>query len=158
MISFRSKPHNERSNLLAFTLVEVMIVVVIIGLLATMAVQTFKAVRKSSQASIISNDFRQYRDAFNRFALENGHWPAEASPGVLPPEMEDSVRGFENDSSIGGKWQWLNNTTYPAALKLAEPGAPDEILAKVDSNLDNGNLTSGSFIKDGNDYVLILEE
>ena len=55
-----------------FTLVEIMIVVVIIGLLAAMAIPAFQKVRTSSQDKAILNNARQLAAAADQYFLENG--------------------------------------------------------------------------------------
>jgi type IV pilus assembly protein PilA len=54
-----------------FTLVEIMIVVVIIGLLAAMAIPAFQKVRESSRGSAMDNDARQLASAAQQYMLEN---------------------------------------------------------------------------------------
>jgi len=53
-----------------FTLVEIMIVVVIIGLLAAMAIPAFRKIRESSRSSAMDNDARQLAAA-QPYMLEN---------------------------------------------------------------------------------------
>ena len=53
-----------------FTLVEIMIVVVIIGLLAAMAIPAFQKVRQESRESAIENDARQLASAAQQYMLE----------------------------------------------------------------------------------------
>ena len=55
-----------------FTLVEIMIVVVIIGLLAAMAVPAFQKVRENSQNKSVVNNMRQIVSAADQYFLENG--------------------------------------------------------------------------------------
>jgi len=62
---------NTRSNK-GFTLVEIMIVVVIIGLLAAMAIPAFQKVRQSSQDKAVLNNARQLSAASDQYFLENG--------------------------------------------------------------------------------------
>jgi len=55
-----------------FTLVEIMIVVVIIGLLAAMAVPAFQKVRATSQEKAIVNNLRQLASAADQYFIEHG--------------------------------------------------------------------------------------
>jgi type IV pilus assembly protein PilA len=55
-----------------FTLVEIMIVVVIIGLLAAMAIPAFQKVRQNSQDKTIINNLRQLNAAAQQYFLEHG--------------------------------------------------------------------------------------
>jgi type II secretory pathway pseudopilin PulG len=56
----------------AFTLVEIMIIVALIGLLAVLAIPSFIKARKQSQANRVVNDARIIDAAINAWALETG--------------------------------------------------------------------------------------
>jgi len=60
------------SNTKGFTLVEIMIVVVIIGLLAAMAIPAFQKVRTNSQDKAVLNNARQLSAGADQYYLENG--------------------------------------------------------------------------------------
>jgi type IV pilus assembly protein PilA len=64
-------PMKIRTSNKGFTLVEIMIVVVIIGLLAAMAIPAFQKVRRSSIKSTMANDGRQLSSAAQQYFLEN---------------------------------------------------------------------------------------
>jgi type IV pilus assembly protein PilA len=58
-------------NKKGFTLVEIMIVVVIIGLLTALAIPAFQKVRNRSITSTVENDARQLGHAAQQYFLEN---------------------------------------------------------------------------------------
>ena len=62
-----------------FTLVEIMIVVVIIGLLAAMAIPAFNKVRETSQDKTITNNLRQLASAADQYFMEEGASQAASS-------------------------------------------------------------------------------
>ena len=63
---------NMNQSTKGFTLVEIMIVVVIIGLLAAMAIPAFQKVRIASQDKAVLNNARQIAAAADQYYLENG--------------------------------------------------------------------------------------
>ena len=62
-----------------FTLVEIMIVVVIIGMLAAMAIPGFQKVRMASQDKAVLNNARQLAAAADQYYLEAGITTANQS-------------------------------------------------------------------------------
>jgi len=129
----------------AFTLVEIMVVVVIIGLLAAIALPAFQRVRRQSLATRYANDFRQIAEAFLRFSLENGTWPAGTTlEGEKPSDMPDGylpARYFET-TPMGGGYTWSGSS---GRIRLRSTQATDEVMQKVDAILDDGDLSTGKF-------------
>lgn len=82
------------SNKAGFTLVEIMIVVAIIGLLATIAIPNFVRARNTSQTNACINNLRQIDGAKQQWALENKQVSA-ASPsmGVIQPYLGRGTGG-----------------------------------------------------------------
>lgn len=111
--------HRTRS---AFTLVEIMIVVAIIGLLAALAVPGFVKARKQSQGRRTVNDARQMDAAIDQWALEKGKGDnnaivtAEAATYLKMPWPANDVLG--NTYAIGtvGSSQVQINASTKTAL------------------------------------------
>ncbi len=138
-----------------FTLVEIMIAVVIIGLLAAMAVPAFNRVRQRSLANRMANDLRQYADAYQRYALENGTWPPVGGVGAAPAGMEDYLpAAYGTSTPFGGGYTWSGAS---ARLRLADSTATDAVMVQVDAVIDDGDLGTGDFQKNsGGSYELQL--
>lgn len=129
----------------AFTLVEIMIVVVIIGVLAALAIPAMQRVQERSQASRLANDFRQFEAAFQRYALENGQWPPPAAAGVIPAGMTGYLPdAFTNSPPLGGNFQWSGPSHN---IVLRNSTATDALMQRIDAILDDGDLTTGDFVK-----------
>ena len=140
-----------------------MVVVVIIGLLASLAVPAFQRVIHASENSRIVNDFRIFSQAFETYASENGTWPANAGAGVIPVGMSNNFRNvtWVSNTVIGGRWNWDNSTASGgiAGISIQNWTATDAQLAEIDAKLDDGDLTTGRLRKTTpTKFTLILEE
>ena len=78
-----------------FTLVEIMIVVVIIGLLAAMAIPAFKQVRENAINKAMTNDARQLASGAAQYMLENTVTSvtfAIGTDGAITGDLSDYVK------------------------------------------------------------------
>ncbi len=134
-----------------FTLVEIMVVVVIIGLLAALAIPAFQRNQRASQNARAVNDFRIFAQAFEVYNTQYGAWPPNAGPGVVPVGMSGEFKAdawTSNPNSIGGRWNWdYNNAAFTAGVSISGFTVTDEQLVEIDAKLDNGDLTTGLFRK-----------
>src|SRR3954468_6599016 len=91
----------------AFTLVEIMVVVVIIGLLAAAALPAYRLITLRSRAASVVNDLRTFSTVFITYSLQNGGYPADGDPQVVPPEVAGQLPGnFIQRTPIGGVYKW----------------------------------------------------
>ena len=140
-----------------------MVVVTIISLLFLMAVPTYQQIQRKARASVLANDFRVFAGVFQAYAHENGSWPPETPPGVVPDGLTD--QDLKTDvwtvrTPMGGKFDWEFEQVHPGGSSpggrwtaaIAITGTDDDpllvdadMLVLIDRDLDDGDLTTGSF-------------
>lgn len=154
------KPTAASERRAAFTLVEIMTVIVIIGLLAIMGMPAFQKARIAAQTTRLANDLRVFAGAFNFYTVENEAWPPDYAAGVVPTEMQGYLdpSKFTIRTVVGGRYDWnYQNGTYQAGIAITGSHMDEEQATEVDEILDDGNLSTGKFQMDGANYAYILE-
>ena len=90
ILAMKTSPRTSKG----FTLVEIMIVVVIIGLLAAMAVPAFNKVRTSSQDKTVTNNLRQIIQAAEQYYLDKGV-SSVTSADLVGSDATQYVKSFQ---------------------------------------------------------------
>lgn len=152
--------HSVQTSRSGFTLVEIMVVVVIIGLLAAMALPAFQRVKQSAVSKRYLNDARQVRDGAERYALENGSFPPNGIGG-----LHANLRGYIPDSifnatttPLGGVWDWdFQQDGFTASISVYMFTVSDAQLRDIDRTIDDGDLTTGLFRKMGSKAIFIIQ-
>jgi prepilin-type N-terminal cleavage/methylation domain-containing protein len=166
-----SFPHDLlRRRTRAFTLIEVMVVVVIIGVLAAAGIPTYRHIMMRSKVTALENELRQFSTVIQTYTTQNGHWPADGDPQVIPPELATAMPiQFTGASPFGGVYKW--NYDVPAdgiAVKAAlivqtaagNPISDDaEMFLMLDKQMDDGVLETGNVqVGSTNSLVYIIEK
>ncbi len=144
-----------------FTLVEIMIVVIIIGVLAALAIPALAKIRQKSQNARFVSDVRTFVQAFETYSMQNGAWPPNAGTGVVPTGM--SSADFNRSAwstpknSVGGRWNWDRNVNVTAGISTTNVTADDTQMTEIDRMIDDGDLTTGHFQKFSGRFTYILE-
>jgi prepilin-type N-terminal cleavage/methylation domain-containing protein len=108
-----------------FTLVEIMIVVAIIGLLATIAIPNFMRARTTAEKTACINNLRQIDNAKEQWAMESKATPS-ATPTIanIQPYMGRGTAGtaptcpMDSNNSFGTSYSINDLQTAPTCLIL----------------------------------------
>ena len=145
----------------AFTLIEIAVVVVILGLLIALTLPGYRRITLKTKATAVTNDLRSFAGTFANYQLQNGVWPVGGTgPGNIPPEMTNALAvAFTKPTPIGGQYEWISNSTYKGAIGITlDGGADSEQLDLIDSMLDDGDTSKGNVVISGPDLIYIIEK
>jgi prepilin-type N-terminal cleavage/methylation domain-containing protein len=80
----------------AFTFVELLVVVTIIGLLSSVAVPKYRAMKQRAQATNVLADMQVVRIAVMNYYADYNQFPIDAPAGTAPPNLEQYLPvGFD---------------------------------------------------------------
>jgi len=145
------------------TMVEVLMVVGIIGVLAVILIPATKKAFEYKENSEVAHKLRTAIQAFELYRSEEGAYPEDRNPGIIPPEMVEFFDYFDIDwwsetTEIGGKFDWDKGYHFPYSVSISAPTKSQSQLEDLDKMIDDGNLSSGNFRAIGSQYHYILEE
>ncbi|MEM7576417.1 MAG: type II secretion system protein [Planctomycetota bacterium] len=148
-----------------FTLVEILIVVVILGILAAIVLPAIADVTTGGKQTAFVTDLSQFHKAAQVFMAERGEYLEDASSGTLPEGFDTYVKASDwtRGTPLGGVWDVefaSNGVTSAMGVHFDGTGdtRDDAFMEVIDAMLDDGDLAAGGFQKltDGR-YYLILE-
>jgi prepilin-type N-terminal cleavage/methylation domain-containing protein len=70
-----------------FTIIELLVVMVVLGILSSIAILKYIDLRQSAHAARVAADFNAIKVAVYTFYTDDYQWPAEVGAGVVPPEL-----------------------------------------------------------------------
>ena len=105
-----------------FTLIEVLTVMVLIGILATIAIPNYRAVVHKAHAAKILGDVRVVQHAYSQFITDNNGRTRNAAWGVVPADLAPYLpSGFEfRDEIADYRWIRLRAGASPYGVESAE--------------------------------------
>jgi len=133
----------------AFTLVEILIVVVILGILAAVVVPRFAGATDEAKMGAFIASLMTYADVCEYFAAREGFYPPDSSSGTMPNGFDTYVDQdeFESPTPLGGVWDTeFNDSGVTAAVGVHFNGGPvPAFMLQVDEKFDDGDLSTGLF-------------
>lgn len=115
-----------RNRQRGFTLLELIIVVAIIGILATIAMPALKNVPRRAAESVLKENLRAFRDVIDQFYADQGNYP----PGLEALVTEGYLRTMPLDPITKSTETWVpiyeefDPEAEPAETDLPEDGQP----------------------------------
>jgi prepilin-type N-terminal cleavage/methylation domain-containing protein len=161
-ISSTPSPFRFQLKTLGYTLLEIMIVVAIVGLLASISVAAYQHHRERVMASLFISDLRNYVGALEQCVAETGNLNQGSTPGQPSPQFESYIRrgAWDVPTSLGGLWDVDSGVDgVGLAIGVDSFTADMDVLELVDSLYDDGNVNAGSLRLFGaSRYYYVLEE
>ena len=126
-----------RKNSRGFTLIEILIVVVILGILAAIVVQQFSNASQEATASSIRSQLQTIRGQVELFRVRNaGALPTSFDDLIMPPDGQQPYLSQLPNLPAGFAWNWgdqaetdiietlwVSNENPPAPLTAEEVAA-----------------------------------
>lgn len=143
------KIHNK-----GFTLVEVLIVVVILGILAAIVIPAYTGYQRDSHKNAFITCIRNFASATAyRYQTEGGYFE-DSSSGQMPAGWDTYIlpSSWTHGTPIGGVWDFeLDSFGVKSAFGVHFDGSgqtrDDAFMQEIDAVFDDGNLTTGAFQK-----------
>ncbi|MBB6429044.1 type II secretion system protein [Algisphaera agarilytica] len=150
-----------------FSLIEILIVVVILGVLTAIVLPQFADATKQSGKSVFVSNLRHYTEAAQLYMFDTGEFPPDSSSGQIPPGFGDYIDEgkWSAGTPIGGVWdleyQDLGGVQSAIGVHFDGTGMTrdDIYMREIDELVDDGDLSTGNFRKfeDGRYYRIIRE-
>jgi len=147
-----------------FTIVELLIVIVVIAILASISVVAYNGIQQRSRAVAAESDIKNIDKAFRLLAIEQGRttwWLDAELTGTANPtidsvisatNMKNYMQSRSSVSGLGTSWAYDNDNNIYGGCNAADLDGVnliiytiDQSIAQVvDKDLDDGNLNCGS--------------
>jgi prepilin-type N-terminal cleavage/methylation domain-containing protein len=159
------KIRNHDNSGKGFTLIEILVVVVILGILAAIViVQVADAGEDAERVAFITSG-RTFAEAAKRFHLDHGAYPNDTTPGELPDGFAEYINynAWLAPTPVGGEWDAeLNEDGIISAVGVVFDGTnnkSNQYMQGIDAAIDDGDLATGFFRRfNANRYFFIVDD
>jgi general secretion pathway protein G len=122
-----------------FTLIELMIVMAIISILATLAIPSFVTAMKHAKEAVLKEDLQTMRTAIDSYTMDK-----QKAPQSLDDLIQDGyLRSIPEDPMTHSKDSWVTDTSDAVySIDQSEPGINDVHSGSEESGSDGQPYSS----------------
>jgi len=139
-----------RAPQLGFTIVELLIVIVVIGILAAITIVAYNGIQARAENTKTINAMSQYMKGFNLYAADNGSYPIETGYpclGVYPGTSCNNV--IDGTAPCFSTGTFVSASAFDTKMKTVFPGGqPQPSTQQMNCG---GKNWSGAFYHSGTD-------
>ncbi len=140
----------------AFTIVEIIVVVVVIGILAAVAIPRFVGAREDSAVAAAAEDLKAIELAVDMYYAKHAAYPPDVNRTQQVSQLTPYFKAdnpFAKPCPIGGVYDWEGPPSWsPPQVAIRKNGTnvySDADALALDRHFDDGDLTTGRFRQDG---------
>lgn len=127
-----------------FTLLELIIVIAVIGILATLALPNLRQTPQRAQEAVLKTTLRTMRDAIDQYYADKGHYPA----GLEALVEEEYLRELPYDPMTKSRETWVE-----IQAELNDEAAETDFAESGDPGIEDVRSGSESVSLNGEAYA-----
>lgn len=147
----------------AFTLIEIIVVVIVIGIIAAVAVPRFVVAQEDTEIATTAEDLRAIENALSMYFAKHGSYPRDVSRTRAVEVLDPYFRAdnpFEKLAPIGGVYDYEgppNWNPVQISIRSERRGRHDRATARrLDAYMDDGDLKTGAVQRKGRRTYYII--
>jgi type II secretory pathway pseudopilin PulG len=149
----------------AFTLVEIIVIVIVIGILAAIAAPKFVGAQVDTELASTAEDLRAIEYAVSMYYAKHGSYPRDVNRSQAVSvlgEFFKTENPFQKIAPIGGVYDYEgppNWSPVQISIRSERRGSHSQERAQqLDEYMDNGDLSTGSVRRKGSRTYYIIGE
>lgn len=149
----------------AFTMIEVIVVVIVLGILAAAVIPKFATAQQDTSLAATAEDLKVIEAALQMYVAKNGTYPRDVNRTQYPEELKPYFKNgnpFEKLVPLGGKYDYeglpnWNPVQISMRTESQQVGHTEADAQRLDDYMDDGNLRTGLIRRDGNRTYYIID-
>jgi len=130
----------QAKNPRAFSIIELMVVVTVIGIFALLGIPGIRMAADRTEATATANDIRVFTEAVEFFSTAEGTYPSSMTYTRMPDEIASYLPPLWKNGGYSWFYVNTNDFTYIYVYNL---NFTAEQAIRLDSIIDDGNIATG---------------